>query len=82
MSAPKLTVYFIVEPPEYQILACYLAASLRQQFGQTVALVGYCPEQKMPLLSPDVVTALEKMDCEIRPMQVNGLFDPPYPHGN
>ncbi len=30
MSAPKLTVYFIVEPPEYQILACYLAASLRQ----------------------------------------------------
>jgi hypothetical protein len=82
MSAPKLTVYFIVEPPEYQILACYLAASLRQQFGQTVALVGYCPEQKMPLLSPDVVTALGKMDCEIRPMQVNGLFDPPYPHGN
>ncbi len=82
MSAPRLTVYFIVEPPEYQILACYLAASLRQQFGQTVALVGYCPEQKMPLLSPDVVTALEKMDCEIRPMQVDGLFDPPYPHGN
>jgi hypothetical protein len=82
MSDPKLTVYFIVEPPEYQILACYLAASLRQQFGQTVALVGYCPAQKMDLIAPDVLAALGKMDCPVRPMQVEGLFDPPYPHGN
>ncbi len=82
MTTPKLTVYFIVEPPEYQILACYLAASLRTQFGQTVALVGYCPAQKVPLIAPDVVTALAKMDCEIRPLQVEGMFDPPYPHGN
>ena len=35
----SLTLYFIVEPPEYQTLACYLAASIRQQFGAGVALV-------------------------------------------
>ncbi len=82
MTAPKLTVYFIVEPPDYQVLACYLAASLRQQFGQTVALVGYCPAQKMGLLAPDVLTALGRMGCEVRPMAVEGMFDPAYPHGN
>ncbi len=82
MSKPRLTVYFIVEPPEYQILACYLAASLRTQFGQSVALVGYCPAQKMDLLAPDVQSVLAKMDCEVRPMQVEGMFDPAYPHGN
>ncbi len=81
-SGPRLTVYFIVEPPEYQILACYLAASLRQQFGQTVALVGYCPAAKFDLLAPDVITALARMDCDLRPMDTDGAFDPPYPHGN
>lgn len=82
MSLPRLTVYFIVEPPEYQVLACYLAASLRTQFGASVALVGYCPAHRMAELAPEVLTALGKMDCEVRPMQVAGMFDPPYPHGN
>ena len=36
---PRLTVFFIVEPPDYQVMACYLAASLREQFGDSVALV-------------------------------------------
>ena len=26
-----LTLYFIVEPPNYQYIACYLAASLRDR---------------------------------------------------
>lgn len=82
MSSARLTVYFIVEPPEYQVLACYLAASLRTQFGQSVALVGYCPAHRMTELAPEVLTALGKMGCEVRPMQTAGMFDPAYPHGN
>lgn len=80
--SPRLTVYFIVEPPEYQVMACYLAASLREQFGDTVALVGYCPRPKWAEVHPDVRAALDKMGCDLRALETEGRFDPPYPHGN
>ncbi len=80
--APRLTVFFIVEPPEYQMMACYLAASLREQFGKTVALVGYCPASKIDVVSCNVKAALTKMDCDLRSFAVEGRFDPVYPHGN
>lgn len=78
----RLTVYFIVEPPDYEVMACYLAASLREQFGQTVALVGYCPAPKLPTVNPEVRVVLEKLGCDLRSFAVEGRFDPPYPHGN
>ncbi len=80
--SPRLTVYFIVEPPDYQVMACYLAASLREQFGDSVALVGYCPAHKLDLVHDEIKKVLGKMGCEVRPFQVEGRFDPPYPHGN
>lgn len=80
--SPRLTVYFIVEPPRYELMACYLAGSLRQQFGQSVALVGYCPDTKIDSVSADVKAVLAKMGCDVRPFKVAGRFDPGYPHGN
>lgn len=80
--SPRLTVYFIVEPPNYELMACYLAGSLRQQFGKTVALVGYCPDTKLETVSKDVLAVLAKLDCEVRPFKVEGKFSPDYPHGN
>ncbi len=80
--SPRLTVFFIVEPPDYQVMACYLAASLREQFGDTVALVGYCPEPKLDQVHVQVKSALAKLGCEVRPFAVEGRFGPPYPHGN
>jgi len=80
--SPRLTVFFIVEPPDYQVMACYLAASLREQFGDSVALVGYCPAHKLDLVHDQVKVVLGKMGCEVRPFQVEGRFDPLYPHGN
>lgn len=79
---PRLTCFFIVEPPDYQVMACYLAASLREQFGQTVALVGYCPAHRIGEVHPEVIRLLGLMGCEVRPFQTEGRFDPPYPHGN
>lgn len=79
---PTLTVYFIVEPPEYDLMACYLAASLREQFGRSVALVGYCPAPKLDTVSADVRAVLARLDCDLRGFAVEGRFDPPYPHGN
>jgi len=79
---PRLTVYFIVEPPDYEVMACYLAASLREQFGQTVALVGYCPAPRVETVNPDVRTILQRLGCDLRAFQVEGRFTPPYPHGN
>ena len=80
--SPRLTVFFIVEPPDYQVMACYLAASLREQFGPTVALVGYCPAQKLATVHPEVIRVLRHLGCEVRPFVTEGRFAPPYPHGN
>jgi len=79
---PRLTVFFIVEPPEYDVMACYLAASLREQFGQTVALVGYCPAAKLNSIRPEIRDILGRLDCDLRGFAVEGRFDPTYPHGN
>lgn len=79
---PRLTVFFIVEPPGYELMACYLAASLREQFGETVALVGYCPDAKIDQVSADVKTVLQRLRCDLRSFKVAGHFDPDYPHGN
>ena len=79
---PKRTVYFSVEPPDYQVMACYLAASLRQQFGDTIALVGYCPQPKLAEVHADVRAALARMTCDLRTFRTEGRFDPAYPHGN
>jgi len=78
----SLTFFFIVEPPGYQHMAVYLAASIRENFGREVAMVGYCPAHRIPELDRDAVALLAQMGCEVRPMQTEGRFDPPYPHGN
>jgi hypothetical protein len=78
----RLTFFFIVEPPKYQLMACYLAASIREAFGTQVAMIGYCPAHRMAEVDPDVVTTLGRMGCDLRPMETQGAFDPPYPHGN
>ena len=78
----KLTVFFIVEPPDYQQMACFLAASLREQFGDKVTLIGYCPDVKLDQVSLDVKELLHRMGCELRSFVVGERFNPSYPHGN
>lgn len=78
----SLTLFFIVEAPTYQYLACYLAASIRQCMPDDVELVGYCPAHKMDALDPAAIETLRRLRCEVRPMEVQGKFDPEYPHGN
>ncbi|WP_108482422.1 hypothetical protein [Oceaniglobus ichthyenteri] len=79
---PRLTFTYIVEPPEYQIFACTLLASIRTQFGDSVAAIGYCPEHRMDELHPAVFKAHGMMGGEIRPMKTQGMWDTDYPHGN
>jgi hypothetical protein len=79
---PSLTLFFVVEPPTYQYIACYLAASIRQHLDPDIALVGYCPAQRMDALDPAVIETLRRMGCAVRPMQTEGVFAPDYPHGN
>jgi len=78
----KLTFVYVVEPPEYQILACTLLASIRTQFGDSVGAIGYCPAHRMDELHPAVLQAHAMMGAEIRPMETHGLWDEDYPHGN
>lgn len=81
-AAPSLTLFYIVEPPEYQIMACMLLASIREAFGPEVKAVGYCPEHRMAELDPAVFKAHEMAGAEIRPMKTDGMWDEAYPHGN
>lgn len=82
MAAPDLTFVYIVEPPDYQIFACTLLASIRRYFPASVKAIGYCPAQKIADLHPAVIKAHAMMGAEIRPMQTEGMWDTPYPHGN
>lgn len=82
MTRPKLTFFYIVEPPEYQTMACMLLASIKEHFAGDVAAVGYCPEHRMKELHPGVLRAHEMLGAEIRPMRTEGMWDTPYPHGN
>ncbi|MDE3121672.1 MAG: hypothetical protein KGK00_07850 [Paracoccaceae bacterium] len=78
---PSLTLIYIVEPPDYQVMACTLLASIREFFPEVQA-IGYCPEHRMEDLHPAVFKAHEMMGAEIRPMKTLGMWDDPYPHGN
>ncbi len=78
----SLTLFFIVEPPSYQYMACYLAASIRQHFPSDVELVGYCPANRMGEVDPAAIETLRRMRCEVRPFETEGKFNPAYPHGN
>ncbi|WP_422074380.1 hypothetical protein [Tranquillimonas rosea] len=82
MAKAGLTFFYIVEPPDYQILACTLLASIRTHFGRDVAAVGYCPEHRWDDLHPAVFKAHAMMGAEIRPVRTEGMWDTPYPHGN
>ena len=81
-SDPSLTIFYIVEPPEYEIMASYLLASIRTRFPGDVKAIGYCPEHRYDELHPAVHIAHEKMGAEIRTFKSDGRFDPAYPHGN
>lgn len=77
-----LTLFFIVEPPSYQYLACYLAASIRTHLPADVTLIGYCPAHRMDGVDPAAIETLRRMRCEVRTFDITDRFDPPYPHGN
>lgn len=82
MVKPVLTFAYIVEPPDYQVYACTLLASIRTQFGDSVEAIGYCPEHRIAEVHPAVFKAHEMMGAEIRPMTTLGMWDADYPHGN
>ena len=82
ITARDLTLHFIVEPPEYQMMACHLAASARMHLPAEVTLIGYCPAHRMEELDPDAEEVLRRLRVEVRPIETAGRFEPVYPHGN
>ena len=82
IRAEELTIFYIVEPPEYQNLACYLLASIRAHFPAQVKAIGYCPAHRYHELDPKVLQAQAMMGAEVRTFDTTGKFDPAYPHGN
>lgn len=79
---PSLSLFFIVQPPGYQNMACYLAASIRQHLPENIELIGYCPEDLWHEIDPDVREVMARLRCDLRPFAAEGRFVGPYPHGN
>lgn len=79
---PKLTIFFIVDPPKYQDMGCFLAASIRTQFKEPVKLVGYCPSATIGEMDKKALGIYKKLDVDIRSFETGGRFEPDYPHGN
>ncbi len=82
MTVPTLSIFFIVDPPKYQDMGCYLAASIRTHFKEDVDLIGYCPADTIDAMDPYALAVFKKLDVDVRPISTAGVFDPPYPHGN
>ena len=82
MTDARLSIFFIVEPPKYQNMACFLAASIRCQFAEKINLIGYCPAGAMADMDDKALAIFRQLDVDIRPIETSGRFDPPYPHGN
>ena len=82
MTTPGLTLFYIVEPPDYQMMACLLLASIRRHFPAGTRAIGYCPAHRMADLHPAVRRAHDMLGADIRPMDVQAMWDSPYPHGN
>ena len=82
MAQAKLSIFFVVEPPKYQDMGCYLAASIRSQFDEPLDLIGYCPEDTIGNMDARALTVYKQLGVDIRPIKTSGKFDPAYPHGN
>ncbi len=80
--SPSLTLFFIVEPPAYLYMACHLAASIRKYLPPEVRMIGYCPRHRWAEMEREPLEVLRRLRCEILPIEAEGRFDPPYPHGN
>lgn len=78
----KLTIFFIVEPPKYQNMGCFLAASIRTQFKEPIKLVGYCPSSSIGEMDDKALAIFKKLDVDIRAFETEDRFEPTYPHGN
>jgi len=82
MSVPNLSNFFVANPPKYQGMGCYLAASIRTHFKEDVDLIGYCPAETIGDMDPYALAIYRKLNVDVRPIETAGVFDPPYPHRN
>ena len=80
--SPSLTLFFVVEPPNYLYMGCHLAASIRKYLPPDVQMIGYCPAHRWGEMAPEPLEVLRRLRCEVRPIEAEGRFDPAYPHGN
>ncbi len=77
----SLTLYFVVED-HLQGLGVYLAATIREYLDPATKIIGYCSAHKYDDLHPGLLTAFDRMGCEVRTFDAIDKWREPYPHGN
>ena len=82
LQQPSLTLFFVVEPPNYLYMGCHLAASIRKFLPPEVTVIGYCPKHRWAEMEREPLEVLRRLRVEVRPIEAEGAFDPAYPHGN
>ena len=79
---PNLSIFFVANPPKYQGMGCYLAASIRTHFKEDVDLIGYCSAEAIGDMDPYALAIYRKLNVDVRHIETAGVFDPHYSHGN
>lgn len=81
-DASTLTLFFVIDQPRAQDMACFLAASIRQHMPPGITLIAYCPEHLHKTLEAANVETLRRLRCEVRPFVTEQRFVQPGPGGN
>lgn len=79
---PRLSIFFIAQPPDYASMGLYLAASVRAMIREPVDLIGYVPASSADQQDPRVAELYAQMGVDLRVFEDRERFDPAYPHGN
>ena len=66
---PTLTLFFIVEPPNYLYMGCHLAASIRKFLPPEVQVIGYCPKHRWAEMEREPLEVLRRLRVEVRPIE-------------
>lgn len=79
----KVSFFFVMDGPRFQVPGVLLASSLRMQMGDEVEIIAYVPESRGLAMPRVIELLLHQLAVDVRLMQTDHVtWAQPYPHGN
>ncbi|WP_134679826.1 hypothetical protein [Paracoccus ravus] len=76
-----VSIIFVIDPPKLVTDGVLLLASIRRHMPD-IEVIGYCPQEKAETMPAQVSEYFAANNAEIRFIDAQDKFSPPYPHGN